>query len=101
MKASVAELVRLPGVWRGGELEHAVQPSVATGHARLDAELPGGGWPAAGLTELLLEAPGSGELRLLAPLLLSFSQGNAGPPQVSLLPLGGADAARRRPWGRS
>ncbi|MEN9543673.1 MAG: ribosome small subunit-dependent GTPase [Pseudomonadota bacterium] len=26
-------------------------------------------------------------------------QGNAGPPQVSLLPLGGADAAQRRPWG--
>ncbi|MEO8125039.1 MAG: exodeoxyribonuclease V subunit alpha, partial [Burkholderiales bacterium] len=29
------------------------------------------------------------------------SQGNAGPPQVSLFPLGGADAARRRPWGQS
>jgi protein ImuA len=40
-----------------------------TGFATLDAELPGGGWPAAGLTELLLAAPGSGELRLLAPLL--------------------------------
>ena len=29
------------------------------------------------------------------------AQGNAGPPQVSLLPLGGADAATRRPWGPS
>ncbi len=41
----------------------------ATGHAALDAELPGGGWPTAGLTELLLAAPGGGELRLLAPAL--------------------------------
>ena len=29
------------------------------------------------------------------------AQGNAGPPQVSLLPLGGADAAKRWPWGYS
>jgi NADH-quinone oxidoreductase subunit F len=29
------------------------------------------------------------------------AQGNAVPPQVSLLPLGGADAAARRPWGQS
>jgi protein ImuA len=45
MKVSVAELAKLPGVWRGGELEHATQPAVATGHAALDRELPGGGWP--------------------------------------------------------
>jgi len=48
-------------------------PARPTGFAALDAELPGGGWPAAGLTELLFAAPGSGELRLLAPLLGSGS----------------------------
>jgi hypothetical protein len=66
----------LPSVWRADQLDRstaaggdgAAQPR-ATGHAALDAELPGGGWPAAGLTELLLAAPGSGELRLLAPAL--------------------------------
>lgn len=33
----------------------------------LDAELPGGGWPNAGLTELLAPEPASGEWPLLAP----------------------------------
>ena len=37
--------------------------------ADLDAVLPGGGWPARALTELLLPHPGVGELRLLAPVL--------------------------------
>ncbi len=41
----------------------------STGYAALDAVLPGGGWPAAALTELLLAQPGKGELRLLAPAL--------------------------------
>jgi protein ImuA len=44
----------------------AVRP---TGFAARDAERCRGGWPAAGLTELLLAAPGSAELRLLAPAL--------------------------------
>jgi protein ImuA len=58
------QLDRSAAVGRDGEAQQRV-----TGHAALDAELPGGGWPAAGLTELLLAAPGSGELRLLAPAL--------------------------------
>ena len=65
-----------PALWLADQLAHtaatgAVRP---TGFAALDAELPGGGWPAAGLTELLLAAPGNGELRLLAPLLAQGSQ---------------------------
>jgi len=60
-----------PALWLADRLAQttatvAVRP---TGFAALDAELPGGGWPTSGLTELLLAAPGSGELRLLAPLL--------------------------------
>ena len=38
MKLSVAALSKLPGVWRGGELEQVTQPAVATGHAALDRE---------------------------------------------------------------
>lgn len=69
MKTSVAQLVQLPGVWRGGELEHAAQPSVPTGHAALDRELPGGGWPSGTLTEVLHDAVGIGEVGLLAGAL--------------------------------
>jgi hypothetical protein len=60
-----------PALWLADQLAHAAATGAVrpTGFAALDAELPGGGWPAAGLTELLLAAPGSGELRLLTPLL--------------------------------
>ena len=58
----------------------------ATGHAALDAELPGGGWPAAGLTELLLAAPGSGELRLLAPALAARALLWIAPPFIPYAP---------------
>ena len=65
-------LAGLPALWRADQLACTATPGLAvrsTGFASLDAELPGGGWPAAGLTELLLAAPGSGELRLLSPWL--------------------------------
>jgi hypothetical protein len=74
MKATVAQLARLPGVWRGGELEHAMQPVVATGHASLDRELPGGGWPTGTLTEVLHDAAGIGEVSFLAGALARASR---------------------------
>jgi cell division inhibitor SulA/protein ImuA len=69
MKATVAELVRLPGVWRGGELEQALAPVLPTGHAALDRELPGGGWPTATLTEVRHDGAGVGEVSFLAGAL--------------------------------
>ena len=69
MKASIAELVRLPGVWRGGDLEQSTQPSIATGYADLDAQLPGGGWPTGTLTEVLHDGVGIGEVSFLAGAL--------------------------------
>src|SRR5436190_18282622 len=73
MKATVAQLVQLPGVWRGGELEHAPHPVVATGFARLDAALPGGGWPMATLSEVLHDGAGIGEVRFLSAALARAS----------------------------
>lgn len=64
-----------PGLWRADQLEGHGQPVVASGHAALDAELPGGGWPLHALTELLLPRAGIGEWRLLAPALRRATQG--------------------------
>ncbi|HEX3061211.1 MAG TPA: translesion DNA synthesis-associated protein ImuA [Usitatibacter sp.] len=75
MRATVAELAKLPGVWRGGELEHASQPPVPTGHAALDRELPGGGWPSGTLTEVLHDGAGIGEVSFLAGALARASEG--------------------------
>ena len=69
MKATVAQLAQLPGVWRGGEFEHVAHAVVATGHARLDAELPGGGWPMGTLSEVLHDGMGIGEVGFLAGAL--------------------------------
>jgi protein ImuA len=68
----------------GGGPADAAQRS--TGYAALDAELPGGGWPSAGLIELLLPAPGSGELRLLAPALAGRASLWVAPPFLPYAP---------------
>lgn len=65
-----AGLKQIAQLWRADEIAPAGgEATVASGFAALDAELPGGGWPVGQLTELLLDAPGVGELSLLAPAL--------------------------------
>ncbi|NBB12716.1 translesion DNA synthesis-associated protein ImuA [Pseudomonas sp. SLFW] len=70
-------------VWKG---RAQVQPVAAqpTGHPLLDAALPIGGWPPAALTEVLIPANGSGELRLLWPTLARLA--NAGERIVLVAP---------------
>ena len=62
-----------PALWRahqlGGAPRQAGAAVATSGYAELDAQLPGGGWPAGVLSELLLPHAGVGELRLLAPVL--------------------------------
>jgi cell division inhibitor SulA/protein ImuA len=62
-----------PAIWRGGDCapEPAALPS---GHAALDAVLPGGGWPQGALTEVLLAREGIGELRLTLPALARLTR---------------------------
>lgn len=54
-------------VWKGRQQSAPQISQQPSGHALLDAALPSGGWPAAALTEVLIAANGSGELRLLWP----------------------------------
>jgi len=62
-----------PQLWKGHQLNRA-QPVVPSGHARLDARLPGGGWPLGAVTELICGNPGLGELSLLFPALAALGE---------------------------
>jgi hypothetical protein len=73
---ALAALLRQPGIWRGNALGEVSTPSLGTGFASLDAELPGGGWPTSVLTEILPAHQGIGELRLLGPALARLTAGN-------------------------
>ncbi len=96
-------------VWRGDALGSADAQVIGTGHAALDAQLPGGGWPVGAMTELLQSAPEAHAWQLLLPALAQAVQGSTGP--VVLIgapcePFGPALAARGLPvesllWVRS
>jgi hypothetical protein len=70
--AALDELLRQHPVWLGGAPQLGV-PAVPTGHAVLDAELPGGGWPSGALTEILGSREGIGELQLVLPALAALT----------------------------
>jgi cell division inhibitor SulA/protein ImuA len=72
------ELLRHPSVWRAAGTRDEPK-ALPTGFRRLDERLPGGGWPLDTLIELLLPAPGVGELELLVPAMRAFGQDGAGP----------------------
>jgi len=63
-------LNRTPQLWRG--TRNTRTRILASGHAQLDAVLPGGGWPVGALIELLHAQAGIGELRLILPALRSL-----------------------------
>ena len=91
-----------PALWLGHQLGRHADDALPSGHPALDAELPGGGWPRRGLSELLLPHPGVGEIRLLAPSLAAAQrQGRLvmlfdPPARLSALALGqfGIDVAQ-------
>ena len=70
--AALEEILQRHPVWRGGALSSAT-PAVPTGFAALDRELPGGGWPAGALSEILGNREGIGELQLVLPALAALS----------------------------
>ncbi|SKC69554.1 translesion DNA synthesis-associated protein ImuA [Paraburkholderia hospita] len=58
-----------PSLWRASQLARGHGRVVDTGYPALSNELPGGGWPAGALVDLLVQQAGVGELRLLQPAL--------------------------------
>lgn len=71
-------LLSAADLWRGNQLASGPGQVYATGYPALDAKLPGGGWPVAGLTELLSAHNGVGELRLLMPGLARLAADKSG-----------------------
>ena len=71
--SSVANaLLNHPGLWRAGKLS-STGSTLASGYRALDQHLAGG-FPGDGLTELMADKPGIGELQLLMPAMRRLSQ---------------------------
>jgi cell division inhibitor SulA/protein ImuA len=73
MNPSLAQVLQRTDIRRGDAFAVARAPTLASGFPRLDAELPGGGWPRGALTELLTDHEGIGELGLLLPALAALT----------------------------
>lgn len=71
--AALADVLRHPGIWQRAAGIGPLQRTQPSGHAALDAALPGGGWPLGALTEILVENDGLGELDLLMPALAALT----------------------------
>src|SRR5207253_8239335 len=87
----------LPHVWRAPELARAVGKVMASGHAPLDAHLPGGGWPCGTLVEVLQASAGRHVWQLLLPALAQATREQGGPVvlvDAPHLPFGPALAAQ-------
>jgi protein ImuA len=74
----------LPHVWRGRELAQAQEKTVVTGHASLDAQLPGRGWPLGNLVEILQSQAQQHVWQLVGPALAAVMQD--GDPAVLVHP---------------
>jgi protein ImuA len=77
------------GVWHAHALAQSTAPVQPTGHAALDAELPGAGWPVGALIEVLQAEGLHAEWRLLSPALAACGDGPValvGPPHVPFAP---------------
>ena len=62
-----------PGLWKGRRPNHR-QCVLPTGYARLDARLPGGGWPLGAVAELVSRQQGLGEFSILFPVLAELGR---------------------------
>lgn len=73
LPVALADVLARGDVWRGDTLASLPESAIPSGHAELDAELPGGGWPRGNLTEILVDRGSVGEMSLLLPALAKLS----------------------------
>lgn len=66
-------------IWRAADLAGPAGATVATGHAALDAQLPGGGWPVGAISEILQAQSGENDWRLVLPALTRLKRMAPGP----------------------
>ncbi len=83
---SLQSILQDPRIWRA-DAENRQQRALKTGIADLDALLPGGGWPLAALSEILLPETGTSELRVVLPALAQQTADDGwaalvAPPQI-------------------
>ncbi len=74
MNKNLQQLLQHQTIWRLGDAPRITYEGIKTGFEKLDAELPGHGWPQGALTELLYDQHGIGEISLVAPTLRQLSQ---------------------------
>lgn len=79
VSAAAARNLQIAHVWRGQELASATEQVVPSGHAALDAQLPGGGWPVGHLVEILQARPGHHAWQLLLPSLAEATRAEKSP----------------------
>jgi protein ImuA len=84
-----------PDIWRASQLARTTTRCIDTGFPMLSTQLGGSGWPTGTLVDLLIQQPGIGEMRLLAPALAKvahrqvvFLQPPHPPQAISLAGLG-------------
>jgi hypothetical protein len=70
---NLGKLLQETGLWRASGIDNAFAGNTPSGFPQLDRQLPGGGWPTDGMTELLHRHQGIGEFRLLLPALARLS----------------------------
>ncbi len=71
--AAIKQLLQSNRIWQASEKKRA-RPALSSGYQALDNQLHYSGWPQGAVSELLLSNNGTGELRLLAPLMAKLSE---------------------------
>ena len=91
-KKVLETLMRETGLWKASKIDNEYRQTVSSGFDTLDKELPGLGWPQSGVTEVLYDRIGIGELKLMMPAIshLSRSQNRwialINPPHIPYAP---------------